>query len=102
MARKKASKGRRRPVQRRKYCIQCQHSETEDLRIISTCKDIICTDCLDNLEEETVEDDEVVRSSVKRILFYHAQLLRLFRLSLVLDANRLSTPAISRNAKLLV
>jgi hypothetical protein len=55
---------------------------------------------LDNLEE-TVEDDEVVRSSVKRVLFYHTQLLRLFRLSLVLDANRLSTPTISKNAKLI-
>jgi hypothetical protein len=100
MAQKKASKGRRRPVRRRKYCIQCKHSETEDLWIISICKHPICTDCLDNLEE-TVEDDEVVRSSVKRILFYHTQLLRLFRSSLVLDANRLSTPTMSRNAKLL-
>jgi hypothetical protein len=100
MAQKKASKGQRRPVQRRKYCIQCKHSETEDLWIISICRHLICTDCLDNLKE-TVEDDEVVRSSVKRVLFYHTQLLRLFRLSLVLDANRLSTPTISKNAKLI-
>ncbi|PMD54536.1 uncharacterized protein K444DRAFT_617884 [Hyaloscypha bicolor E] len=61
VARKKASKGRRRPVQRRKYCIQCKHSETEDLWIISICRHLICTDCLDNLEE-TVEDDEVAKS----------------------------------------
>jgi hypothetical protein len=43
----------------------------------------------------------VVRFSVKHILFYHTQLLRLFRLILVLDANRLSTTAMSRNAMLL-
>jgi hypothetical protein len=56
---------------------------------------------LDDLEE-TVEDGELVSSSVKRILFYHTQLLHLFRLSIVLDAKGISTPTMSRNSKLLV
>jgi hypothetical protein len=101
MTRKEASKGRRWPAQRRKRCIKCKHSDTEDLQIIPTCKHHICGDCLDDLEE-TVEDDELVSSSVKRILFYHTQLLHLFRLSIVLDAKGLSTPTMSRNSKLLV
>jgi hypothetical protein len=101
MTRKKESEGRRRPAQRRMRCIKCKHFDTEDLQIIPKCKHHICADCLDELEEETVEDDDVVRSSVKRILFCHTQLLRLFRLSIVLDAKGLSTPTTSRNGRLL-
>ncbi len=43
----------------------CSHQESEDLRILSECKHILCGDCYYGIEDELTEDGEMVKTLVQ-------------------------------------
>jgi hypothetical protein len=62
LSRKKKNPPRKRSEQRKRRCLMCRHSDSEDLKITFECKHILCTDCFYAIEDETTEDGDTVNA----------------------------------------